>query len=140
MIEIEFENPTVDKCACCGEEMVTLTRFVYQDGDAFAVYYAKFTKSHKDRVVHGLISVGGWGEGTTPRDRIAFPFVIWTNAENYQVTLTDKEKSPWKDIELLGQILDRHEALVHPWLKDIFHITDHLVADDKIIADYLAKG
>ena len=40
MIDIEFENPIIDKCECCGEELMTLTGFVYQNGDAFAVYYA----------------------------------------------------------------------------------------------------
>ncbi len=136
MIEIEFENPTVDKCECCGDEMVRLTRFVYQDGDAFAVYYAKFTRTHSDKVVYGLISLGGWGDGTGPDDRHAFSFRIWTSEENYQVGLTDKEESPWKDVEYLGQILNRQDALVHPWLKNVFHITDHIVVDDKIIVDY----
>ena len=50
----------------------------------------------------------------------------------------DKEESPWKDPEYLGQILDRKEALIHPWLKDVFHITDHIVAEDKIIIDYFS--
>jgi len=140
MIEIEFEDPIIDKCDCCGDEMVRLTRFVYQNGDAFAVYYAKFTKTHDDKVVYGLISVGGWGEGTGPDDRLAFPFRIWTNEENYQIGLTGKEESPWKDVDFLGQILDRQEALLHPWLKDVFHITDHIVIDDKIIVDYFNEN
>lgn len=137
MITIEFENPIVDKCDCCGEEMVHLTRFVHQDNNAFAVYYAKFTKTHDDKVVYGLISRGGWGEGTGSDDRTAFSFRIWSKDDNYQVGLTDKEESPWSDAEFLGQILDRKEALKHPWLKEVFHITDHIVADDKIIVEYL---
>ena len=136
MIEIEFETPTVDKCDCCGQEEVRLTRFVYQNGDAFAVYYAKFTKTHQDKVVYGLIGLGKWGEDGAQSDRIAFPFKIWTKQDNYQVGLVDKEESPWKDVEYLGKILDREDALNHPWIKDVFHITDHMVRDDKVIAEY----
>lgn len=62
MLEIEFEDPTVDQCECCGAEEVRLTRFVYQDGDAFAVYYAKFTRGHSKPVVYGLIGLGAWGK------------------------------------------------------------------------------
>ena len=137
MIEIEFETPIEDKCVCCGEEEIRLTRFVYQDGDAFAVYYAKFTKNHDDKVVYGLIGLGAWGEGAEPFDRIAFSFKIWTNNDNYQVGLTDREESPWKEVDFLGKILDRQEGLTHPFIKDVFHITDHMVTDDKVIVDYL---
>jgi hypothetical protein len=94
MIEIEFETPTVNKCECCGQEQVVLTRFVYQNGDAFAAYFAKFTKNHKDKVVYGLIGLGQWGEGAEQSNRIAFPFKIWTKQNDYQVGLVDKEESP----------------------------------------------
>ena len=140
MIEIEFEDPTVDTCECCGKEMVRLTRFVYQEGDAFAVYYAKFTKSHEDKVVYGLISLGEWGEGGEPINRKAFPFKIWTTQTHYQVGLTDKEESPWNGVEYLGEILNRSEALKHPWIKDVFHITDHMVIDDEQIVHFFNNG
>ncbi len=138
MLEIELEEPTIDKCTCCGKDVVRLTRFVSQDGDAFAVYFAKFTRDHDDKVLYGIISLGEWGGDSKPENRIAFPFKIWTNQENYQVGLTDKEESPWSDEEYLGKILDRKDALIHPWVKDVFHITDHMVLDDKIIVEYFS--
>jgi len=137
MIEVEFEIPIEDKCPCCGAEETRLTRFVYQDGDAFAVYYAKFTKNHGEKVAYGLIGLGKWGEGGKPIDRTAFSFKIWANGDNYQVGLTDKNESPWKEVDFLGKILDRKEGLVHPFIKDVFHITDHMVTEDKVIVDYL---
>ena len=54
MIEIEFEEPKIKICECCGKESLTLTRFVFKDGDAFATYLAKFTLGHEDKVVYGL--------------------------------------------------------------------------------------
>ena len=139
MIEIEFEDPTFDYCECCGKETIRLTRFVYQDGDAFAVYYAKFTKGHDKNVLYGLIGLGEWGEGAEPSDRLAFPFRIWTNESHFQVGLVDKSESPWEDATYLGRILDREEALQHPWLRDVFHITDHIVVEDEPVVEYFSQ-
>jgi hypothetical protein len=140
MIEIEFEEPTIDKCNCCGSNIVRLTRFVYQNDDAFAVYYAKFVTGHDEKIVYGLISLGDWGEGAEPKDRLAFPFRIWLKENDFQVGLVDREDSPWKDVEYLGQILDRKDALLHHWIKDVFHITDHMVEDDKLIVNYFSEA
>jgi hypothetical protein len=40
MLTIEFEKPHQSVCECCGGTTTSLTRFVYRDDDAFAVYYA----------------------------------------------------------------------------------------------------
>ena len=137
MIEIEFEEPNVFDCECCGNETKKLTRFVYNNDNAHAVYYVQFTLGHEDKTVSGIVSLGEWGEGSEPSQRIAFPFRIWTNEENYQVGLMDKDESPWCDAELLGEILNREDALKHDFLKEVFHITDHIVAEDKEVIEFL---
>ncbi|RZL41137.1 MAG: hypothetical protein EOP00_25410 [Pedobacter sp.] len=137
MLEIEFEEPNFEMCDCCGKEIVKLTRFVYKDHDAFAIYYAQFTKAHEDKYVTGIVSIGDWGSDEEPKTRTAFPFRIWTNEDNYQVGLIDKEESPWQS-KLLGKILNRDEALKHPWIKEVFHITDHIVAEDEPVIEYLS--
>ncbi|AMP04188.1 hypothetical protein CPter91_1815 [Collimonas pratensis] len=38
----------------------------------------------------------------------------------------------------LGRILDRTEALAHEWINDVFHITDHMIEDDKEIVEYFS--
>ena len=62
------------------------------------------------------------------------------NAGLATVGLVDAEESPWKDVTFLGRILDRGEALKHEWISDVFHITDHMVADDKEIVGYFSGG
>jgi len=34
MIEIEFENPNIEICECCGKETLKLAKFVYTDDTA----------------------------------------------------------------------------------------------------------
>lgn len=138
MIEIEFEDPTIEICECCGDETVKLTRFVYEDGNAFAIYYIKFTKNHEEKIATGIISIGDWGTDEEPKNRFSFPFKIWIKESNYQIGLIDREESPWKH-KLLGEILDRDEALQHPWIKDVFHITDHITVEDKEVVTYFSK-
>ena len=84
----------------------------------------------------GLIGLGEWGDGGEPENRLAFPFQIWTNESNFKVGLIDAKDSPWSDVSFLGRILDRAEALKHDWIKDVFHITDHMVTDDAEITKY----
>ncbi|MEQ9264377.1 MAG: hypothetical protein RLN81_04105 [Balneolaceae bacterium] len=106
------------------------------DGDAHAVYYCQYTIGHENKVVNGIVSLGKWWEGSTPSDRVAFPFRIWMNEDRYQVGLMDKSECQWAHTELLGTILDRKEALNHKWIKEAFHITDHIVMDDRMIIEY----
>jgi len=136
MIEIEFEEPTESLCDCCGNTTVRLTRFVHSDGNAHAVYYAQFTKGHEPDHVSGLIGLGEWGEGAEPEDRVAFPFQIWLDSDNFCVGLVDAEQSPWSHVSFLGRILDREEALKHEWIQEVFHITDHMVAEDPEIVRF----
>ena len=137
MIEIEFNEPNIYDCDCCDNKTVRLTRFVSKNGDAHAVYYCQYTIGHEDKVVNGVLSLGKWWDGSTAKDRIAFPFRIWTNEENYQVGLMDKAECEWSDVEMLGTMLDRKEGLKHEWIKEVFHITDHIIAEDQLVIDYL---
>jgi hypothetical protein len=91
-------------------------------------------------VAYGLVGLGEWGEAGEPKDRLAFPFKIWTKESRYQVTLVDAEESPWGHVTYLGQILNRHEGLKHEWVKDVFHVTDHIVAVDEIVIDYFTDN
>jgi hypothetical protein len=137
MIEIEFDDPEKNICECCGNESTRLTRFVYQDNNAFAVYYAKFTEKHDDKVLYGLIGLGEWCDDEKGEEsRTAFAFKIWLDGDQYQVGITDAEESPWGQTTLLGNILNREDAIKHEWIKDVFHITDHMVEDDQEIVNY----
>lgn len=71
MIEIEFEEPKTTKCECCGNT-ARLTRYVYQDNDAFSVYYVLFTEGHDEQAVYCLIWLGEWGKIVSQRCELYF--------------------------------------------------------------------
>ncbi|MGI9650693.1 hypothetical protein [Chryseobacterium sp. RLHN22] len=133
MLEIEFEEPVSEICDCCGNITIKLTRFVYENDSAFAIYYVRFTKDHDDFL--GLISLGDWGTDEIPSNRTSFLFKLWVDKENWNVSILDGNESPWNS-EILGKLLQREEALKHPWIKDVFHITDHMVEEDQELIKY----
>jgi hypothetical protein len=137
MLTFEFPEPSSSRCDCCGGVTTSLTRFVYQDGDAYAIYYARFGVTHEPRVVDAVVSLGEWGEEAGPGDRVAFPFRLRAAESEYQVTVVDAAESPWEGVKLLGRMLDRAEALHHERLAEVFHISDHMVREDVPLRDYL---
>ena len=136
MIEIELTEPKKSTCECCGGTSISLTRFVYKDDDAFAIYYAAFSDNHPENAVIAVISIGSWESDSVPPDRVAFPFQIWEGEKNFNVGLMNASESPYNGINLLGKMLDREEALEHPWIEDVFHITDHITTDDTEIINF----
>ena len=137
MLTFEFQAPTESRCECCGGVSTTLVRYVYDDGDAYAVYYARYSQSHREHPVYALVSLGEWGEESGPWDRVAFALEVWSDPDAYRVTVVDAAQSPWQHATSLGRILDREEALGHERLPEVFHITDHMTIDDQTLRSYL---
>lgn len=142
MLKIEFEPPTTDSkpCECCGGLTTRLTRFVYRDGGAYAVYYALFTNGHPVGYVEVLISLGEWADDAPPSGRRAFYLRIGSDADNFQVTVSDAAESLWGEVENFGRALNRDEALAHPYIREVFHLCDHIVAEDIPIMEYLSQS
>jgi hypothetical protein len=129
----------MSRCDCCGGVTTHLIRFVYRDGDAYAVYYAKFSDNHADGTVNVLIGLGEWGEGSTRDDRVAFAAQIRVTRREFQVMIVDAGQSIWSQVTLMGPLLARAEALDHPLVSEVFHLTDHIVHDDAEVHAYLER-
>jgi hypothetical protein len=44
-----------------------------------------------------------------------------------------------REAAILGRVLSREEALAHPRIKEVFHITDHIFAEDAPVKKYLER-
>jgi hypothetical protein len=96
-----------------------------------------FSDNHPDRIAKVVISLGEWGEDTEPNQRRAFALDLRASAHQFEVTVTDAAHCPWQRAEILGRVLDREEALSHPWIEEVFHLTDHIVEEDKPLKEFL---
>jgi len=137
VIEIEFGETHKNGCECCGATQYNRTRFVHRDGDAHAVYYASHTDGHIADGITVALSVGNWWEDDALEERFAFCLVLWSNDDEFGVTVQDWESHMWPGADLLGQRLNRDQALAHPFIKEAFHITDHIFAEDKALTTFL---
>jgi hypothetical protein len=140
MLTIEFEPAESDVCSCCGQPSTRLTRFVYRDGDAYAIYYILFSEHHPRAYVHVLVGIGDWAEDAPSSSRVSFYLRIGSAPDQFEVTVCDASESPWGDIPFVGRTLDRSEALAHPDIQEVFHITDHIVAEDSPVVEYLSHA
>ena len=141
MLTIEFaEAPPATRCECCGGTTTTLTRFIHQDGDAYAIYYARFSDNHPQQTVSLAVGLGDWDEHAEPSSRTAFALELRQVNGCFQVMVVDQERCPWKNTMVLGPILDRQDALQHPRINEVFHIADHMVAEDPVIRTYFQPG
>lgn len=134
MLEFEFEKPETSVCDCCGKTTTRLIRWVIQNDEAFAMYYAAFSDGHSESGVIGVVSFGEWWvDGYIPEARVAIAFQMWEGDGEYKVVITDASESPWANAKLIGRKLSREQALESEWTKDLFHITDHMVSADPAI-------
>jgi hypothetical protein len=138
-LHIDQEPPQTSRCDCCGGVTTNLTRFVYQDGDAYAAYCAKFSNNHTDGIVSILVGFGEWGEGTAPENRVVCAAQIRIVQRQFQVMVVDADQSIWSTVTVMGQLLTRAEALSHPLLSELFALTDRIVHDDREVHAYLER-
>jgi len=135
MLEVEYEVPNTSACECCGGATTTVTRFVSRDGNAYAVYVARFSDNHPEGSVLALISIGGWGGDSS--ERVAFALDLRVVNKRPGVMVVDARETPWgNEGERLGRMLDRASALAHPRSKEAFAISDTMWSDDPVLRPY----
>jgi hypothetical protein len=140
MMEIQKLEPTRSICECCNGKATHLTRFIHLDNNTIGMYYARFSDNHPENHLAGILSLGDWSTTHVNTERIAFAFKIWTYDGTFQAGITDKDESPWKDLEVLGTILDRQEALSHPSIDKVFYITDFMVEGDEPVVEFFRQA
>lgn len=133
-LTIERGNETVGRCGHCGKVSHTIRGFVSDARGPYGVYFAGYTEKHDDGIGTLVISLGNWSEGATPNDRQAV--LLRVRGRNMEMMVGDPDDSPWTDIDVLGRILNREEALKHPRIEDYYHVADHIVAEDDRFTRY----
>ena len=91
-VNIELGDAAAHDCPCCGKKSETVHGFLYGRDGATSVYFAGYTHGHPERRANMLLSVGGWGEGTTEADRRAV--ALQATAEAGRFILTSRHRKP----------------------------------------------
>jgi len=102
LLEFEPGEVAVHTCACCGMDSETVHGFLYGPGGETTVFFAGYTRGHPERWASMVLSVGGWGDDTTPADRRAIPLQVHVFEGALRFTFVPAEASPWNGEEILG--------------------------------------
>jgi hypothetical protein len=61
---------------------------------------------------------------------------IWVEGAEFRMAVVDSVQSPWREESYLGRIMDRADAMEHPYLSHFFHIVDHVNFSNPTINGY----
>lgn len=114
--------------------------FVYRSGDAFAIYYAGWSHSHRERGVTMAIATGEWAEGSGPQDRTSIGLEARPTATEIQFTAVGPQQSPWGETALFGKMLSRESAVASPSLKLTLEVAELVVREDARIRAVLGTS
>ena len=53
--------------------------------------------------------------------------------------IINAENTPWGKADILGQKLTREEAMLHPWLKDVYEIIDLMADQDDEVRGFFGQ-
>jgi hypothetical protein len=137
LLSIENDDTSLTVCPCCGGPSLLLTRFLSRSSGCHAAYLALLPCSHAERTAAVLVVLGEAFAESTQGQRIAVALELRATDAQYEVTVVDGAHSPWSGAEHLGALLGRRQALAHHAISDIFEISDHIIAHDRAVRDYL---
>lgn len=140
MYELRLEygdpiNPT--NCDCCGNTSNTVTGFIYNDDFAHGVYFGRWTDGHLPKEIKLTICIGEWGEGSNPNNRDSINLRIRGKEEGFRMMITDSIESPWKENSILGNFMDRQEALNSKYKTEFLRIAEKVISNVPEIINYL---
>jgi hypothetical protein len=139
-ITLEIGGVATHDCPCCGRRSETVHGFLYRPDGATSVYFAGYTLGHPERHVDMLLSVGGWGEGTTPADRQSIALQAIAKDDGVTFTFPSPETTSCFDNQkrgFLGEMRSPEELSTD----DRRHLTGQAeiaLAQDPRVASYLA--
>jgi len=128
---------TQQVCADCGRSFSSVHGFLYDEGDAYAVYHALLQMEHPSTVADIALSFGSWDEGATGDDRSRVGLQVWPEGEDLKMHITDASESGWGDSENFGQMLSRRDVLGTDRQTEALAAVEFVIEHDRRVADHL---
>jgi hypothetical protein len=124
-------------CVDCGRPFSSVHGFLYEDGDAYAVYHALLQTHHPSTVADIALSFGGWDEEATAADRTRVGVRVWPEQHEVKMHINDPGESSWGDSETPGKMAGRSEVLGTPLEQEALQTVEFLIEHDPRISGHL---
>lgn len=140
-LSIELDSKVKpEQCSKCGLRYHRVHGFVYDGGNAFAVYWAAIYVGHLEHPgprIDLTIAIGDdWGDESDPTRRCYASLDVWPEAEQVRMAFQDVDGAPLKP-EHFGSPLTRASALGSPFEEQFFRVADKIVYDDPRVSKAL---
>jgi hypothetical protein len=131
--------PEVEQRVCpdCSRPFSSVHGFLYDDGNAYAVYHAILQRDHPATVVDFALSFGSWTEQATAADRTRVGIRVWPEDDELKMHVNDPGKSAWGDSETFGEMAGRGDVLGTPLEQEALSAVDFVIAHDSRVDDHL---
>ena len=130
-------------CTDCGVDYRSVIGVVYEDDDPIAIYradiFAHFHREPQPRIVLSL-AVGDWSDGTDRADRCSVAIEAWPDGNRVQMAISDRDASPWNELEVVSWQLTGGEIQVNPLREAFFRLADHIALEDRRLRKALTAG
>jgi hypothetical protein len=128
---------TEQVCADCGRPFSSVHGFLYDEGDAYAVYHALLQTEHPSTVAEIALSFGSWDKDATGDDRNRVGLRVWPEGEELKMHITDAAESGWGDSETFGRMLSRRDVLGTDRQTEALTAAEFVIEHDPRVADHL---
>jgi hypothetical protein len=137
MYDVEYAEPRVTPCACCGNPQTVLTRFVARGETPLAILQAALPEGPHAGKVDLLVSIGDWDDDPTRRRVTGFPLVVTPGRDRHETQAGEPRTTGWSSA--WGPCLTAEDARRHPLMPEVLEIVGAVVASDRALAAYLDR-
>lgn len=132
-ITVEPGGVKTGQCARCGRDAAVAHGYVYANGGAHAIYFLDWCEQHEEpRCAFLTLAIGDWDEGSSSASRQAV--CVQVRPEGMSLMEQPARDRP----EFFGRFLPRKLALPFVESLDLWHLTDHIVLDDPLVASVMS--
>ena len=124
-------------CADCGRQFSSVHGFLYEDGNAHAVYHAILQEDHPSTVVDLALSFGSWTEEAKAADRTRIGLRVWPQEDELKVHINDPGESAWADSETFGKMATREDVLGTRLEQEALRTVEFVIAHDSRVDEHL---
>jgi hypothetical protein len=127
-------------CSDCGRPFSTVHGFLYEDGDAYAVYHALLQREHPSTEVALALSFGSWDEDATGETRSRVAVRVWPEADELRMQIEDPDQSPWDDSDMFGRMLGRKAVVDGALRREVLSSAEFVVTHDQRVQAHLVDA
>lgn len=124
---------TEQTCQDCGTAYVLIKGFIYDDGNAHAIYFAALHHHAAQREARLDVILGSFGDDRAPDHETFGCRVGPVEGQDQPAATLVQAAEPYGNTAIWGRKLDRTAAVVHPRLPDFWAIVDFLLVEHHLI-------